>query len=194
MCSSKPNLPWRLEIHHFSSPSGRLDLKAKALLWLFWLFKSSLKYLQDVLSALKTIAKSWASAGEAFLSCLPLFCSLISISFLHSKAYEELIGTFCHGGTDLPVAKIVFLCSFKGSWLFTEQTNLLKLTIYLSAILLQVVVPCFTFMVSYFLLALQKNKRKIKGKELSGWLEKASSHPHISMHQIIKELALLWYL
>lgn len=39
------------------------------------------------------------------------------------------------------------------------------------------------------------NEIRIKVKELSGWLQKASSHhPHIAMHQIIKELALHWYL
>jgi len=38
------------------------------------------------------------------------------------------------------------------------------------------------------------NEGRIKRKELSAWLGKASSHPHLSMHQIVKELTLPWYL
>lgn len=101
-----PNLVFEAGKYNFSGPGGRLVLKTKPLLCLFWLFKSCLKYLWSILVHPRR---------SKLLSLGPLFCSPLSISFLHSKAYEESVGNFCRHGTHLPVAKSVFHASLRTS-------------------------------------------------------------------------------
>lgn len=122
--SSKPSPPWRLENHQFSGPGGRPVLKAKVLLCLFWLFKACLKYIWRTLVHLrrsKLLSLRLLLEKPSWLGALPLFCSPLSIAFLHSKACEKLIGIFFCCDTNPPLAKISFSSSFKGSWLLTKR-------------------------------------------------------------------------